>query len=219
MFIVFEGIDTAGKSSLVERLRRELSTENLFFTREPGGSGSLIAERIRRLLLETKEQLSPYSETLLFLLSRRIHFEEIIKRRLEEGKVVISDRYFFSSLAYQARESNNQVGFTIAEIKLLNEIVTEDLYPDLIIYLDISLKEFKTRARRGIRPDRFESKGPNYLEKVLNIYHHIFKEQPQLYLPKRTKLVILDATKSHEEVFEELKRIIRTEVEGLNFEG
>lgn len=96
LFIVFEGLDTSGKSSVLEQLKKDLDSNLVVFTSEPTGVTES-AEAIKRMLLEPKITLSKEMEALLFLVNRRLHLEEVIKPALEDYKVVISDRYFFSS--------------------------------------------------------------------------------------------------------------------------
>lgn len=135
MFIVFEGIDAVGKSSVINFLKEELIEKRkipTIFTREPGGGSSRLQEQIRELLISNKIPLTKQAQALLFAISRHLHIKEIIEPALKHEIVVVSDRYFFSSWAYQSIQQGKERGFNLQEIKQLNDLITQNLYPDLV---------------------------------------------------------------------------------------
>ncbi|MEN3043957.1 MAG: dTMP kinase [Candidatus Hydrothermales bacterium] len=145
-FITIEGIEGSGKTTLAESLFAELKNRGfpVFLTWEPGGTET--GEKIRKILLHSKE-LSHWTELLLFLASRKEHVEKKILPALREGKIVISDRFDDSTVAYQCFGR----GLNLRIVKRINKIVTSGLKPNLTFLLDIepelSLKRLKRRDR------------------------------------------------------------------------
>ena len=150
LFIVFEGLDGSGKSTQQQLLNDKLQFDkisNISF-REPGST--VIGDQIVKIL-QSDQKLSPLSELLLFYVSRSAIIEEKIKPALANYDVVICDRYFYSSIAYQGYGRGMNIGF----INQINDEVVKNIIPDLIFYMDISWEEKKKRKGININ-DRFE---------------------------------------------------------------
>ncbi|MFP4459481.1 MAG: dTMP kinase [Candidatus Zixiibacteriota bacterium] len=207
LFITFEGIDGSGKSTQVKLLKKFLEKEGFttYTTREPGGTP--LAEGLRKVLLDNSTGvLSPYSELFLYLASRREHLDKIILPELEDGNIVISDRFVDSSVAYQGSGR----GIDLAKVDELNFLATDGNYPDITFLLDICPNEsFKrVQSERGKPLDRLENEGVKFLEKIRNGYIWISEQYP-----KRIK--VIDATLPKEKIFEIIKNHIRPELDRI----
>ncbi|MBN3534588.1 dTMP kinase [Mycoplasma procyoni] len=200
MFITFEGLDGSGKTTIVDKLRDFLAQNyshlSFVFTREPGGCGLKEAEKIREVILDKENEIDPMSEAVLFAASRRLHLEKIIWPSLKEGKIVICDRYIDSSIAYQG--AGKQIG--VEKVRALNEIVIENTYPNATFLFDISAQEARKRllAKTNHSDDRMEMNKIDFFTRTYDAYHDLAKQEPNRYY-------IIDATKSVEEVFEQVK--------------
>jgi len=178
-FIVIEGIDGCGKTTQINEISKWLpnsgliaKNSKLITTREPGGS--FLGEKIRNLILENnqKDKPSSLSELLLYSADRAEHVYKVISPALKNNHWVLSDRFSDSTLAYQGygRDINLNI------IKSLELIACQGESPDLTIFLDISPEESMFR-RRNKMPDRMESEGLKFLEKVNNGFKLIAKEK------------------------------------------
>ena len=151
-FIVFEGPEGAGKTTQIARLAAQLRAHGVepVLTREPGGTRA--ADAIRQVILEPTLTIGPLTEFLLYSASRAQHVEEVIRPALECGKLVISDRFFGASVAYQGYGRGLELDFVYS----LTERVTGGLQPDLVLLLDLDPEVgLKRVAARGFR-DRLE---------------------------------------------------------------
>lgn len=167
-FIVIEGGDKSGKSTQITLLHDYLKSKNLdvLLTREPGGTNSVIAEKIRSIILDKDHiKMDKRTELLLFLASRAQHVTEIIKPALEEGKVVLCDRFDSSTFAYQGVARNIDMN----TIKEMNSWAKYELQPDLVIYLDISPEEADNR-RRDDKHDRLDRETSDFHQAVREGY-------------------------------------------------
>ena len=162
-FITFEGADGVGKTTqvaFVANLLKELGHDVLLL-REPGATR--IGEKVRELLLDVKnEEMTDKSELLLYLAARSQIVNELIKPALLEGKVVLCDRFFDSTLAYQGYGRGLDLDF----IRRGNEFVCEGLVPDLTVLFYIPAELRKARLNRREAPDRIESAGADFSERV-----------------------------------------------------
>lgn len=133
LFITFEGVEGAGKSTQIELLRAALEGEGLrvLVTREPGGEP--VAEAIRSVLLHTEEHVEPLTELLLFLAARAQITERVIRPALRAGTIVLCDRYLDSTTVYQGYAR----GLDLEMVRLLNRVATGGQLPDLTIVLDL----------------------------------------------------------------------------------
>ena len=172
LFIVFEGLDGSGKSTQQQLLNDKLLFDKIssISFREPGSTvtGDKIVE-----ILESDQKLSPISELLLFYVSRSAMLEEKIKPALENYDVVICDRYFYSSIAYQGYGRGMDIDF----IYKINDEVVKNVIPDLIFYMDINWEEKKNRKGINIK-DRFEKEDLIFHNKVRSGYKTMSKEDP-----------------------------------------
>lgn len=164
-FIVFEGLDGSGKSSLMKQLEDELTGRGFSFlrTREPGGTP--LGDEIRHLILRKDgDAPSPRTELLLYEASRAQHVDRVIRPALRRGAWVLSDRFSASSVAFQAG------GRAIAEEKVheLNHFATDGLEPDLTILIDLSVEE--SRRRRQKRADQ-SGEGEDRIESEADVFH------------------------------------------------
>ena len=162
MFIVFEGPEGAGKTTQIRELARRLEAKhlNLVVTREPGGTPA--SDAIREVILNPKLEINPLTEFLLYSASRAQHVADVISPALEQGKTVISDRFYGASVAYQGYGR----GLELAFIYDLTNRVTAGVNPDLVLLLDIDPVEgLKRVARRG-QKDRLELADLSFHQKV-----------------------------------------------------
>ena len=187
LFIVFEGLDGSGKSTQQQLLNDKLQSDkisNISF-REPGST--VIGEKIVKIL-QSDQKLSPLSELLLFYVSRSAIIEEKIKPALANYDVVICDRYFYSSVAYQGYGRGMNIGF----INQINDEVVKNIITYLIFYMDISWEEKKKRKGININ-DRFEKEDRVFHNKVRSGYKSMAKKDSD-------KWKIIDAEENVENI-------------------
>lgn len=174
-FFCLEGIDGSGKTTQMEMLESALTEKGFSCVRlrEPGGS--LISEQIRALLLnpEFKGVMDDKTELLLYSAARAQVIREVVCPALSEGRIVLADRFVWSTLAYQGFGR----GLDIAMITELSEITCGKYFPELTVVLDIPIKMSMERMKRDKRvPDRLESENSSFFEKVRAGYHQITKD-------------------------------------------
>ena len=178
-FIVIEGIDGCGKTTQIDEISKWLPKSGLMkkgsqliTTREPGGS--LLGKKLRSLILDNNTNNKPTSlaELLLYSADRAEHVSKIISPALKTENWVISDRFSDSTLAYQGYGRN----INLETIKNIESIVCQGESPDLTIFLEISPEESILR-RKHEKPDRMESEGIEFLEKVNVGFKLIAKEK------------------------------------------
>jgi dTMP kinase len=178
-FITFEGPDGSGKSTqarmLAERLRGEGRT--VLETVEPGGTP--IGQQIRRILLDpTNKELTPVAELLLMFAARAQNVEQWILPALDQSKIVISDRFTDSSIAYQG--SGRGLGW--ASVLELDRIACHGLIPDLTICIDIDTETGLARAlARGGSDTRLEEQAIEFHHKVREAYHELGRREPHRF--------------------------------------
>lgn len=198
VFISFEGVDGAGKSTQLKLLLEYLDEKGIpyVFTREPGGT--LIAERIRELLLDPANAgMSVITEALLFAASRAEHVSQVIRPALLAGKVVVCDRYIDSSLVYQGAAGGLSADF----INRINEVATGALRPDRTILLDLSTEVAAARKTANAEADRMEQKEMAFHRQVRQAYRNLAEDEPL-----RVKLV--DASGSVQDVQAQIRRLV-----------
>ena len=196
IFITFEGIDGCGKSTQCELLKNYLEDigKEFIFVREPGGT--VIGERIREILLDKKNtQMTARTELLLFEAARAQITDEVIKPALDEGKIVLCDRFFDSSSAYQGMARGMGMDFVAG----LNMAATGGLQPDITFFFDISAEEaLERRGKRGEASDRIELAGLKFQEDVRKGYL-------ELAANSEGRIVTIDAKLGIDEIFEQIK--------------
>lgn len=181
IFITIEGIDGAGKTTQAKRLADYLKGKGLSYlcTREPGGTST--GDKIREILLDKgNHKLCGKAEVLLYAAARAQLVEEVIRPALDRGKMVISDRYVDSSIAYQAFGQGENPDF----IRRVNEEATGSLYPHLTLILDLDPEEGINRlqerlARMNTDQDRIESKKIDYHHRVRQGYLFVARLQEE----------------------------------------
>jgi dTMP kinase len=193
MYIVFEGIDTAGKSTQVALLKEKL--DNVVTTKEPGGTE--FGMTIREIVLHN-ESLDHITELLLFLADRREHFHKLIAPALKEGQNIISDRSFISGVAYAL---SNQ-SFTLEKLLDLNAMTLDDTLPKAVILFDIPRSTLIERL--GAKEiDGIEKRGIDYL---LSVQQALIDVTKHLGL----KHIIVDASSNIEAIHEEILQFTNT---------
>jgi dTMP kinase len=159
-FIVFEGGEASGKSTQSVRLARRLGAVH---TREPGGTA--IGASLRSLLLDARTTgLDDRAEALLMAADRAQHVAEVVRPALAAGRHVVSDRYIGSTLAYQGHGR----GLPVAGLRRISAWAADDLWPDLIVLLDVAREVSAARTTRA--PDRLEAAGEHFHERVARGY-------------------------------------------------
>ncbi|WP_407389806.1 dTMP kinase [Carnobacterium jeotgali] len=208
IFITIEGPDGAGKTSVIKKLIPmlvETIQQEIVATREPGGSR--IAEEIRELILNPENiEMDIRTEALLYAAGRRQHLVEKIIPALETGKVVICDRFVDSSLAYQGVAR----GIGISEVAEINQFATDNLSPDLTLYLDIEAQlglERINQNKDNRQFDRLDQETLEFHEKVRSAYLAIAKEQSE-------RIVKIDASQELEKVVVECYQTIIKRIKG-----
>ena len=192
-FITFEGIDGSGKSTQLRMLTSELRARglNVLPTMEPGGTP--LGRRLREAFLETEENVAPLAELLLFAADRAQHVNFLVKPALEEGKIVISDRYSDATFAYQGAGR----GFPEATINQIIELATGGLKPDLSLYFDLpvekALLRTNNRSDSGEQKNRMDQETVEFYERVRTAYLKIAADEPERFR-------VIDAGGSTDEV-------------------
>ncbi|QSB51711.1 dTMP kinase [Leuconostoc falkenbergense] len=206
LFISFEGPEGAGKTTVLNILIAELQPklgDRLVTTREPGGNP--ISEAIRAILQpEDDNGLEKRTEALLYAAARRQHLVEIIQPALEAGKVVISDRYVDSSLAYQG--GGRDLG--VEKIWQINQFAIDGLLPDLTIYLDVpsELGLARVTANRKGKIDRLDKESLAFHQKVRQTYLKLQSEFSD-------RIKIVDATQPLDKVVHDTRELINKVLE------
>ncbi|WP_059174173.1 dTMP kinase [Bacillus sp. FJAT-27445] len=193
LFITTEGPEGAGKTTVLAHLDEHLKNRGIttLITREPGGID--IAEQIRRVILEPENTaMDPRTEALLYAAARRQHLVEKVKPGIEEGAVVLCDRFVDSSLAYQGYAR----GLGIDEVYKINEFAIETMMPDLTIYFDIAPEEGLARIEKhqGREVNRLDLEALDFHRKVREGYLILLARFPE-------RIVKIDASLPMEEVF------------------
>ncbi len=200
-FITFEGIDGCGKSTQMRMLASELRLRGLevVTTREPGGTP--LGTRVRKLLLDTEEQVDPLAELLLYAADRAQHVRALVRPALDSGHVVLSDRYADATAAYQGAGR----GFPPELISELIALATGGLMPDLTLIFDLTIDESQRRAqrrvRKGIQQDRLDAEDAAFHTRVRDAYLKIAAAEPE-------RVRVVDASGSVQETHSQVMRIV-----------
>jgi dTMP kinase len=191
-----EGLDFSGKSTLVRNLKALLSGLDPppHFTREPGGTPA--AERVRTVLLDPELEMDPWTEAYLYAAARADLVRREILPRLEEGRIVLCERFLDSSVAYQGAGRN----LGIPTVRELNAWSVDGVTPDLTFYLRLSLEERARRARESNAPlDRIEKVGDDFMRRVEKGFEEIACSEPD-------RVKVLEASLPPEELAEMVGR-------------
>ena len=196
MFISFEGIEGSGKSTQIELIEELIRAKGYQVKklREPGTTE--LGEKIRNIFLEkTTETVDPITEAFLLYASRKHLDQNFLRQNLNDGAIVIADRYADATLAYQSYGKGLDPNF----IKLIHDS-SQLLSPDLTFYMDISAELSRERISDRER-DRMESESIDFFKKVREGYLQIAHDNPE-------RVVVLDANKTIDELHESIKKII-----------
>lgn len=189
--IVFEGGEGAGKSTQLRRLSATLAHQGVSHVclREPGGTP--LGTEVRRVLLDRQSDIDPRAEALLFMASRAQLVQREIRPALERGDVVLLDRFFLSTYAYQI------AGHTLpeADVRAANRFATGGLIPDITMLLGFPVSEGLERAaRRATAHDRMEAMGESFHRRVADALVHFGGQEWQAAHPECGPIVTIDAT-------------------------
>ncbi|MBU6144969.1 MAG: dTMP kinase [Acidobacteria bacterium] len=201
LFISFEGIDGVGKSTQADLLEKYLVGlgKTVVRTLEPGGTE--VGVEIRKILLHHRGELAPRAEAALFAADRAHHVASKIRPALARGEIVITDRYFDSSVAYQGAGRE----LSMDEVRNLSLWAVGGLLPDLTILLDLPAEVARSRRNKtGTEPDRLESEKIEFFERARQAYLKLASDEPNRFL-------VVDASAE----VEQMQEIIRARVSGL----
>ncbi|WP_414048878.1 dTMP kinase [Macrococcus animalis] len=190
-FITIEGPEGSGKSTVVKAIEETLVKDfRVITTREPGGIK--ISEDIRNILLDDASAMDYRTEALLFAASRRQHLVEKVLPALEQGKIVICDRFIDSSLSYQGYAR----GIGVDEIRAINEFAIEGKYPDLTLYLRVEPEVGLSRIKENSREtNRLDKEALNFHQRVVDGYDQLLNAHPE-------RIKLIDASQPIDAVLE-----------------
>lgn len=198
MFITLEGPEGSGKTSHLPPLVQFLREQGyiVFPTREPGGTS--IGEQIRAVIHDLKNaEMHPRTETLLYQAARAQIVEEVIKPRLERGELVLSDRYFDSTIAYQGYGH----GQNLEQVRQLVRYATGGLTPNLTILLDLDVEIGLQRKSKQQEWNRLDAYTIDFHQRVRAGYRELARQEPQRWR-------VIDASQEWNEVQRELRKVI-----------
>jgi dTMP kinase len=194
-FICFEGVEGSGKSTqakLLYKFIKKKITKKVILTREPGGT--LFSEKIRNLMLDKKTKISPLTEFFLLMAARNEHIISKINFYLKKNFIIICDRFFYSTLAYQHYLEGMDKKFIFSiQKKIFNKV-----HPDITFLIDLNKKESKARInKRAKKTNRFDKLSSYHFNKIRNGFIKISK----IY---KNKIVLIRGNKSLNEIQDEI---------------
>jgi dTMP kinase len=212
-FITLEGLEGSGKSTQAKILHDKLSSIGYpcVLTSEPGGTQ--LGEAIRAILIDTKyKDMVPLAELYLFAASRAQHVDRVIRPSLEEGKIVICDRFTDASIAYQSFGR----GLSETLIRDTSSVASWNVRPNITLFLDIDPAKGLNRVSQRIQEleltaDRIEKEDLGFFERVREGYYYISREEPH-------RLRILDADQSREDVAARIYDVVDKELVKIKFD-
>ncbi len=197
-FITVEGGEGVGKTTNLDFIESLLRSDghDVVRTREPGGTP--LAESVRELLLAPRDEpVSELAELLLVFAARAQHIEQVIKPALARGQWVLCDRFTDATYAYQGAGR----GMDVTAIAKLEQLVQQNLRPDLTLLLDVPVEIGMSRASARSTPDRFESEQLHFFELVRAEYLQRASDEPE-------RFVIIDASPELAEVQQQIRRAL-----------
>ncbi len=197
--IIFEGIETSGKSTNINIATNYLKKRRKSFIkfREPGGT--IVSEKIRKLLLNKKLKSNNKTDLMLFYAARSENYEKIIKKNFNK-KIILIDRFIDSTIAYQHYGMNIDLNI----IKSLNRLITENFKSDITFLSTVNMKNLKLRLSKRSQLNRYDSFKLNFYNKVQKGYYNISKS--------KKNYVIIDSNKNS---IKEVKKIIISKLEKI----
>ena len=200
LFLTFEGIDFSGKTTQIELLVNMLDSHSIknITLREPGGTA--IGEKIRNILLDKNSTaMASETELLLYSAARAQIVRESVEPKLQEGYVVILDRFFDSTIAYQGYGRQ----LALDQIEQITHFAVQKTIPDITFYFKLDLEEmYERKHKAGREDDRLEANERDFFERIIEGYEILAKTNPDRYQ-------VLDAGKGKESIFEDLQRILK----------
>lgn len=201
-FLVFEGLDGAGKSTLIKKVQEELSRRGVTYqqVRDPGGPS--VSERLREIILDPDEKPLEKTEVLMYQAARAELVGKQIAPALKQGQWVLSDRFYSSTIAFQSEAR----GLDRTAIDWLNNYACSGLKPDLVIFIDITVEESQKRLHQrcgqtGTVHDRMELEKEEFHQKVRQGYLKQANSEPSSWL-------VLDGLKSPEGLFADVVKYL-----------
>jgi len=198
MFITFEGCDGCGKSTQIAFAKQYLEQKGytVLVTREPGGT--VLAEKLRGIILDPASSMSAQAEAMLYATARVQHVSEIIRPALEQGIVVLCDRYVDSSMAYQGKAR----GLGMEWVRGLFDL-TCGLLPDVTVWLDISARDAFLRKGGIDEGDRIELEGESFAARVYEGYAEIARLEP-------SRVKRIDASGTKDETRKKIEAVLES---------
>lgn len=207
LFITFEGIDFCGKSVQIEKLVEKLQAKqiNYLLLREPGGT--IFSEKIREILLtKENETMNPATEFLLYSAARAQVTDQKIIPALKRGELVICDRYFDSSTAYQGYGREIE----LEKIQAINQFATQGIQPDLTFLLDIDLEEMEKRKQQNHKAlDRMEDQTISFFKRVRKGFLTIAQQEKE-------RFHVIDGKKQINSIADEIWNIVKPYLYKIN---
>jgi dTMP kinase len=209
MFISFEGIEGSGKTTQAKQTVRLLQDKghDCVITREPGGTR--IGEKIRAILLDPlSKDMDPLTELLLYTADRAQHIKEYILPFLSDGKIVLCDRYYDATMAYQGFARGLDIGL----IEKIHKLLFENLKPDITLLLDLPPEIGLERAWKQINNGNRISQETRFEEERLSFHKRVRTGYLELSRLEPERFRIIDASKDEHEVREEIIKILDAEI-------
>ena len=209
MFISFEGIEGSGKTTQAKHTVRFLQDKghDCVITREPGGTR--IGEKIRAILLDPlSKDMDPLTELLLYTADRAQHIKEYILPLLSDGKIVLCDRYYDATMAYQGFARGLDIGL----IEKMHRLLFENLKPDITLLLDLSPEIGLERAWKQINNGNRVSQETRFEEERLSFHKRVRAGYLELSRLEPERFRVIDASKKEDEVREEIIKILDAKI-------
>lgn len=201
-FVTFEGPDGSGKTTVIRLIKDHLESisRKVILTREPGGNGVRISEKIRDILLDNEyEEMDYITEAYLFASSRRQHVQQLILPHLKDNNIVLCDRFIDSSLVYQGEAR----GIGYEKIMEINKWAIENCMPNLTIILDLDISIASQRMEKaGKKLDRLDKQNRNFHEITRSAYLKLADKYSD-------RIVVVDASRSIIEVIDNILEILK----------
>jgi len=190
LFISFEGPEASGKTSQILLLKKYLSKINIPFviTREPGGT--VLSEKLRKLILDNKSDVNNIEEILLLMAARSNHINNVILPNIIKGKMVITDRYADSTFVYQGFVNK----FGINKAKKLHKEILNNFYPDFTFIFNLDVKNIIKRIKKRTVKNKYDKTDIKFHKSVITGYNKISKNKRYIHIDASQKKFIIHKT-------------------------